>query len=115
MKKTFDQLLQEIWEAHNVPDLSNEIKVAILQVLAPDFVSDTQGIFEDYDDNKADELEEKLQQLFCIDDKACEAYDRSFDFEEWVENAEGPPIGDEELIARAYNEKMFDEAEKLID
>lgn len=91
MKKTFDQLLQEIWEAHNVPDLSNEIKVAVLQLLAPDFVSEVQELFQDYDDTIADELELKLNSLFCIDDKACETYDRSFDFDEWVSTAEGPP------------------------
>ena len=99
MKKTFDQLLQEIWEANNAPDLSNEVKVAILQLLAPDFVSDIQELFQDYDDTIANELEEKLNQLFCIDDRACETYDRSFDFEEWVENAEGPPHD----IPRCYN------------
>ena len=54
MKKTFDQLLQEIWEANNAPDLSNEVKVAILQLLAPDFISDVQALFQDYDDTISD-------------------------------------------------------------
>lgn len=120
MEKTFDQLLLEIGEVQNPEEFKLRVKVAIVKALAPNFLCTIQELANSYHWQELDEeelctrVEHLINDTFCIGPEVGEIIDREFDFEEWVENAEGPPamgFTDEELLAKAHNEEMFDRAE----
>jgi len=107
--KNFDQLMEELVHKFDVENIPNQVKVALLKVMAPGIISDIQEIFENYDEDRADKLEKLLDTTFCMDDKAYAAYDQEFDIKEWLDKAEGPPaMGSMELL-QAYSQAIFSE------
>ncbi len=105
MEKTFDQLLLEIGEVQNTEEFAIRVKVAIVKALAPNFLCSIQELANSYHWQELDEeelctqVEQVINDTFCIGPEVGEIIDREFDFEEWVENAEGPPHD----IPRCYN------------
>lgn len=95
--KTFDQLLEDICSKHNIPDISHDVKLAIAKALAPSFLSKTYEYaecyhYQEFDDEEFDNhMVALINDTFNLTPEVLEALDREFDFEEWVENAEGPP------------------------
>lgn len=95
--KTFDQLLADICSKHNIPDISHDVKVAIVKAMAPNFLTTAFELADCYQHQELDDedfdnaITELANVTFCLTPDVYEAVDREFDFEEWVENAEGPP------------------------
>jgi hypothetical protein len=120
-EKTFDELLLEVWERFNMADKAEEITLAIKVAITKrigvvDLVDQIATYTEDYvleggteltvTEDFTDNIGELLVGAFNITPEVGEVIDREFDFDEWVENAEGPPSPNQiELMGRENTEE----------